>query len=164
MGSNHFYPEEEPAHEVAVDGFWMDRFTVTNADFQRFVEATGYVTLAERPLDPLDYPNALPELLVPGSAVFRQQSHPVDLNHYRARWDYVPGASWRHPEGPGSVTGRLAPVLDYAGRGVTCSRINRWGKVCSLSHNNEDCLRDQHDFGEDLLMCVERVFRKKRRP
>jgi formylglycine-generating enzyme len=116
MGSNHFYPEEGLAHEVTVDGFWMDRYTVTNADFQRFVEAAGYVTVAERPPDPQDYPNALPELLVPGSAVFRQPSHPVDLNDYRAWWDYVPGASWRHPEGPGSsLEGRERhPVVHVA--------------------------------------------------
>src|SRR5215469_6973424 len=69
MGSDKHYPEEAPAHSVSVGGFWMDRFTVTNADFQRFVDATRHVTVAERPLDPQDYPNALPELLVPGSAV-----------------------------------------------------------------------------------------------
>ncbi len=70
MGSDHHYPEEAPAHVVAVDGFWMDRYAVTNRDFERFVRATGYVTLAERPVDPALYPGAQPELLVPSSVVF----------------------------------------------------------------------------------------------
>ena len=116
MGSNRFYPEEGPAHEVTVDGFWMDRYTVTNAQFQCFVEATGYITVAERPLNPQDYPGALPELLVPGSAVFRQPSHPVNLNDYHNWWEYVPGANWRHPEGSGSsLEGRERhPVVHVA--------------------------------------------------
>ena len=60
MGSNDFYPEERPVHRVAVDGFWMDEHPVTNAEFRRFVQDTGYVTVAERPLDPADYPEADP--------------------------------------------------------------------------------------------------------
>ena len=60
MGSNNHYPEEAPAHRVAVAGFWMDRHTVTNQEFKRFVDATGYVTLAERPANPADYPGAAP--------------------------------------------------------------------------------------------------------
>ena len=68
MGSNDHYPEEAPAHPVAVSGFWMDRFAVTNAAFQRFVEATGYVTVAERPANPSDYPGAQPELLEPAAS------------------------------------------------------------------------------------------------
>ena len=58
MGSNDFYPEERPVHRVSVDGFWMDEHPVTNAEFRRFVNATGYMTVAERPLDPADYPDA----------------------------------------------------------------------------------------------------------
>lgn len=100
MGSTDFYPEERPVHRVSVDGFWIDPFTVTNAEFARFVEATGYVTVAERPLDPADYPDADPALLVPGSLVFHKTRGPVDLNDYFAWWSYVPGACWRHPEGP----------------------------------------------------------------
>ena len=72
MGSERFYPEERPARRVAVDGFWIDRGPVTVAEFRRFVEATGYVTVAERPLDPADFPGADPALLVPGSLVFRK--------------------------------------------------------------------------------------------
>jgi formylglycine-generating enzyme len=71
MGSEEFYPEERPVHEVAVSGFWMDRHAVTNAQFACFVEATGYVTLAERPLNPEEYPGAPVENLVPGSMVFQ---------------------------------------------------------------------------------------------
>jgi formylglycine-generating enzyme len=116
MGSDEHYPEEAPAHRVSVSGFWMDRYQVTNNDFRRFVEETGYVTVAERPLDPANYPDALPELLVPGSAVFRQPPHRVDLGEYRTWWAYVPGANWREPEGPGSsLRGRgRHPVVHVA--------------------------------------------------
>ncbi len=103
MGSNDFYPEERPAHRVAVDGFWMDAHPVTNADFRRFVEATGYVTVAERAPDPAEYPDVDPAVLVPGSLVFRQPPGPVPLHDPRAWWAYVPGACWRHPEGPDST-------------------------------------------------------------
>ena len=77
MGSEDFYPEERPVHEVTVDGFWMDEHQVTVAEFRRFVKATGHVTLAERPLDPSDYPDADPDLLVPGALVFHPTRGPV---------------------------------------------------------------------------------------
>ena len=102
MGSDRFYAEERPVHRVTVPGFWMDRHPVTVEEFRRFVKATGYVTVAERPLDRADYPDADPDLLVPGSLVFHRTSGPVDLRDYRNWWAYVPGACWRHPEGPGS--------------------------------------------------------------
>jgi formylglycine-generating enzyme len=102
MGSDHHYPEEAPAREVSVDGFWMDMYSVTNEQFQRFVAATGYVTIAERPLNPQDYPGALPELLVAGSIVFQQPPQRVDLSNPNNWWAYVPGADWRHPQGPES--------------------------------------------------------------
>jgi formylglycine-generating enzyme len=103
MGSDDFYPEERPVHRVEVDGFWMDSHPVTNAEFRRFVKATGHVTAAEHPPDPADYPDADPELLVPGALVFRPTSGPVDLRDWRNWWAWVPGADWRHPEGPGST-------------------------------------------------------------
>lgn len=107
MGSDRFYPEERPAHRVSVDGFWMDEHPVTVAEFGRFVAATGYVTLAEQAPDPADYPGADPALLVPGALVFTQPSGPVDLRDHRHWWSWVPGAQWRHPEGPDSdVEGR----------------------------------------------------------
>jgi formylglycine-generating enzyme required for sulfatase activity len=102
MGSDAHYPEEAPVHAVSVDGFWIDRFQVTNSQFAAFVEATGYVTVAERPLDPADFPGAPAENLVPGSMVFTMTHGPVDLRHLNLWWRWTPGASWRHPEGPGS--------------------------------------------------------------
>jgi len=102
MGSDEHYPEEGPAHSAVVDGFWMDRYTVTNAEFRRFVELTGYITVTESPPDAADYPGAKAEMLVPASVVFRKPSHRVDLGNHFNWWDYVPGADWRHPEGPGS--------------------------------------------------------------
>jgi formylglycine-generating enzyme required for sulfatase activity len=116
MGSNNHYPEEAPAHRVTVNGFWMDRHTITNAEFQRFVEATGYVTVAERPANPADYPGALPGMLEPASVVFRKTPGPVDLRNPHNWWIYVPGADWRHPDGPGtSLQGRWKhPVVHVA--------------------------------------------------
>lgn len=102
MGSNDHYPEEAPAHRARVDGFWMDRTPVINAQFRRFVEATGHVTTAERPPDPADYPGAKPELLVPASCVFRKPDRSVSLTNHYNWWVYVPGADWRHPQGPAS--------------------------------------------------------------
>ncbi len=116
MGSNDFYPEEQPVHRVTVDGFWMDDHPVTNAEFRRFVKATGYRTMAERPPNPADYPDADPALLVPGSLVFRRPPRRVSLHDYRAWWAYVPGACWNHPEGSGStLNGRERhPVVHIA--------------------------------------------------
>ena len=116
MGSEQFYPEERPVRRVAVDGFWMDEHPVTVAEFRRFVKATGYVTWAEVAPEAADYPDADPELLVPGSLVFQPTQGPVDLSDYRNWWTWMPGAQWRHPEGPGSTLhGReLHPVTHVA--------------------------------------------------
>ena len=103
MGSADFYPEERPARRVEVDGFWIDDHPVTVAEFRRFIRATGYVTVAERPLDPAQYPGADPALLSPGSLVFFPTGGPVDLRDVALWWRYTPGASWRHPAGPGST-------------------------------------------------------------
>ena len=116
MGSEEFYPEEGPVRRVAVDGFWMDEHAVTAADFRRFVRETGYVTVAERPLDPADYPDADPELLVPGALVFRQTTGPVPLNDFRNWWEYVPGAYWKRPGGPGHDDQRPRPAPGRPGR------------------------------------------------
>jgi formylglycine-generating enzyme len=104
MGSDAFYPEEAPVRRVEVEGFWIDERPVTVTEFRRFVKATGYVTVAERPLDPAEYPEARPEALVPGSLVFRPSRGPVDLDDYHNWWAYVPGATWQRPEGPASDT------------------------------------------------------------
>src|SRR5215204_440207 len=116
MGSNDFYSEERPVHRVAVDGFSMDDHPVTSAEFRRFVKDTGYATVAERPLDPANYPEAYPSLLVPGSLVFRKTRGPVDLRDVRNWWAYTPSADWRHPEGPGSNLGgrERHPVVHVA--------------------------------------------------
>jgi sulfatase modifying factor 1 len=116
MGSDHHYPEEAPAHPVTVDGFWMDRTQVTNRAFRRFVKETGYVTVAERAPRAEDYPGALPEMLVAGSVVFQQPPGPVPMNTHYNWWAWVPGANWRHPEGPGSnLNGRdNHPVVHVA--------------------------------------------------
>src|SRR5215210_4133051 len=102
MGSDDFYPEERPVRRVELEGFWIDARPVTLAEFRRFVKATGYVTVAERPFDPADFPGADPGVLVPGSLVFRPPRGPVDLRDVRSWWAYVPGATWQRPEGPGS--------------------------------------------------------------
>jgi formylglycine-generating enzyme required for sulfatase activity len=102
MGSDRHYPEEAPTHEVTVSPFLMDRHTVTNREFRAFVEATGYVTLAERPANADDYPGAVPELLVPSSVVFRRPEGRVDLRNPYNWWTYVADASWRKPRGQAS--------------------------------------------------------------
>ena len=105
MGSDDFYPEEAPSHAVTVSAFSIDAYPVTNAQFATFVAATGHVTFAEIAPRAADYPGALPELLVAGSAVFVPTSGPVDLRDAGQWWAYVPGADWRHPTGPGSGIG-----------------------------------------------------------
>jgi len=102
MGSDVHYPEESPAHPVTVDGFRIAPHQVTNAEYAAFVDATGYQTVAERPLDPADFPGAPAENLQPGSMVFTRTPGPVDLRHINLWWTWTPGASWRHPSGPGS--------------------------------------------------------------
>jgi len=101
MGSDEF-ADARPVHSVTVDGFWMDTHEVTNADFVRFVNQTGYRTTAERPLDPADYPDVPADKLVPGSAVFTPPTQAVSLDNPLQWWQYVNGANWQHPTGPGS--------------------------------------------------------------
>jgi formylglycine-generating enzyme required for sulfatase activity len=102
MGSDQHYPEEQPAHRVRVDGFWVDRTPVTNREFRRFVEATGHVTFAEIAPDPKDYPGALPHMLKPGSLVFTPPRGAVDLRDWSQWWKFKFGANWRRPYGPGN--------------------------------------------------------------
>lgn len=116
LGSDEHYPEEAPARPVGVAGFWMQARPVTNTEFAEFVAATGYVTIAERALDPADYPGAPKENLQPGSMVFTRTSGPVDLHHLSQWWTWTPGASWRHPVGPHSSIAKRAdhPVVHVA--------------------------------------------------
>ena len=103
-------PHEGPVHSVEVDGFYMDVHTVTNARFREFVDATGYVTVAERVPDEAELMRQMPPgtprppagSLVPGSLVFTPTSEPVDLRDWSQWWRFVPGANWRHPRGPGT--------------------------------------------------------------
>jgi len=116
MGSDRHYAEEAPVHSASVEGFWIDRHPVTNQQFSRFVHDTGYVTLAERIPRAEDYPNAKPEFLIAGSVVFRQQKTRVDMGNCYNWWTYVPGANWRHPDGPRSTLKGKAkhPVVHVA--------------------------------------------------
>ena len=103
MGSSGFYPEERPVRRVRVDAFAIDRCAVTNDDFARFVAATGYVTLAERPLALDDVAGLAVSSYPAGSMVFVPTAGAVDLSDSRRWWHYVPGADWRHPRGPQST-------------------------------------------------------------
>ena len=125
MGSDGPFagPEEQPVHAVEVDGFFIDVYTVTNRRFREFVDATGYVTVAERVPDEEALKQQLragatlpPEALVPGSLVFTPTPGPVDLRDWSQWWRWVPGADWRHPAGPGSSLDGLDnhPVVHIA--------------------------------------------------
>ncbi len=126
MGSDadYAFPNERPAHQVEVAPFFLDAKPVSNADFKTFVEATGYKTIAERPVDweelkkqvPPGTPKPPDEVLAPGSLVFRPTERPVDLRDMSQWWVWTTGASWRHPEGPGSTIKRREshPVVHVA--------------------------------------------------
>lgn len=115
MGSDRFYPEEAPVRRVRVDPFWIDETPITNAEFATFVEATGYITLAEIPPNPKDYPGLDPALAQAGSAVFEMTPWPLDTG-VPSWWDFRVGASWRAPTGPGSSIEGLEdhPVVHIA--------------------------------------------------
>jgi sulfatase modifying factor 1 len=99
---DNFYPEEQPIVQARVTGFWMDAHEVTNAEFAAFVKATGYVTQAERPVDPATHPGLPPDMLQSGAVVFFMPKHIDGTENISQWWHYVPGANWRHPAGPGS--------------------------------------------------------------
>ena len=116
MGSADFYPDESPVHTTTVEDFAIERHPVTNAQYAEFVGDTGYVTVAERALDPALYPGVAAADLQPGALVFRPTPGPVDLRDWRLWWDWAPGASWRHPFGAGSGIDAIAdhPVVQVA--------------------------------------------------
>lgn len=147
-------PDAVPVHRVRLDGFWMDATPATNADFELFIEETGYLTVAERPLNPADYPGVPIERLVPGSAVFQPSAESVRKHgNHRDWWKYLAGANWKHPEGPGSDlhqrhdhpvvhiaypdavaycawAGKRLPTeaeYEYAARGGLHGRLYSWG-------------------------------------
>jgi len=118
MGSDKHYPEEAPSHRVIVSGFWIDRTSVTNREFRKFVNATGYVTFAETRPDAKDYPGALPHMLKAGSLVFTPPRQEVDLRDWSQWWSFKFGANWRRPYGPRSSISGLDdhPVVHIAYR------------------------------------------------
>jgi len=118
MGSDAFYPEEGPVRVVEVAPFSIDRYAVTNRDFDAFVKATGYVTTAEHPLNPDDFPGAVLDDFRPGSLVFVPTERPVDLSNWWQWWRWVADADWRHPRGPGSTIDHLEhhPVVQVSYR------------------------------------------------
>ena len=116
MGSDRHYPEEAPAHHVAVDAFAIDRAPVTNRSFRSFVDATGHATVAEIAPDPALYPGADPAVLVPGSLVFRPPASPAAMRFFGDWWDYRPDACWHRPDGRTELTADLDdhPVVHIA--------------------------------------------------
>ncbi|MCC6888626.1 MAG: formylglycine-generating enzyme family protein [Hyphomicrobiales bacterium] len=118
MGSDSHYPEEAPAHRVTIGSFWIDRTPVTNNDFRKFVNATGYVTFAELKPDPKDYPGALPQMLQAGSLVFTPPKHVPNLQDWSQWWVFKFGANWKRPCGPHSSISGLDdhPVVHVAYR------------------------------------------------
>lgn len=156
MGSDNHYPEEAPAHPVTVSGFWIDGTQVTNAAFRRFVKATGYVTVAERAPDPAQYPGALPEMLVPGSVVFKQPPGRVAMHNHYNWWDWMAGASWRHPEGPGStLDGRERHPVVHVAFDDAAAYAEWAGKALPSEAEWEYACRGGHDglpfaWGEEL--------------
>jgi len=116
MGSDHHYPEEAPSHRATVDGFWIDATPVTNAQFREFVRETGYITVAEIPPDPAQYPGALPHMLFAGSLVFTPPQRVHSLRDVSQWWTFMKGANWRRPYGPKSNINVLGshPVVHVA--------------------------------------------------
>jgi len=116
MGSESFYPEESPVIRVHVDPFWIDEHQVINREYAEFVDATNYVTLAERPVDLSNFPGATAQTAPAGSLVFQPTDGPVDLTDSRRWWAYVAGADWRHPTGPESSIDGMSehPVVHVA--------------------------------------------------
>ncbi len=120
MGGDNYQadPNELPKHQVRIDAFWMDQTEVTNRQFEAFVQATGYVTVAERPVEwemirktlPPDTPKPPDSLLQPGALVFRATDQPVPFDDVSRWWHWTVGANWRHPEGPGST---IADKMDH---------------------------------------------------
>ncbi len=158
MGSDEHYAEERPVHRVTVDGFWMDRYPVTNERFAKFVEATGHVTFAEIPPKAEDYPGALPEMLYAGSLVFVKPKGPVDRRNIGNWWQYLKGADWRHPQGPqSSLEGRAQhPVVHITF--ADAEAFAKWeGKELPTEAEWEFAARGGRDgaayaWGDDLLL------------
>src|SRR5262249_14933385 len=183
----HGAVDARPIHRVYVDGFWMDSTDVTNAQFEKFVRATGYVTVAERKPRAQDFPGAPPENLVAGSVVFSPPGHAVPLNNHYQWWNYIAGANWRHPLGPKSNlkgketypvvhvayedalafakwAGKRLPTeaeWEFAARGGLAGKLYPWGDEF---HQNGKWMANTHqghfpntDEGEDGYMGISPV-------
>jgi formylglycine-generating enzyme required for sulfatase activity len=190
-GDNKQASEDEyPKHAVQVASFWMDATEVTNAEFRKFVEATGYITTAERKPDweelkktvPPGTPKPSEDMLVPASLVFKQTSGPVDLNDYNQWWSWLPGADWRHPEGPDSDlkgkdnfpvvhvswfdamaycnwAGKRLPTeaeWEFAARGGMTDAVYPWGREEVNSGKRTERWLCTDGTGE--ILCTERVW------
>jgi len=174
MGSDRHYPEEAPSHRVHVSGFWMDRTPVTNREFRRFVQATGYVTFAELAPDPRDYPGALPHMLKAGSLVFTPPGHAVDLRHCGNWWRFVFGASWRRPYGldraarPGLATVVRSVYATWRGSEAKVARADSVVRDGSLDPaNSPGCFDLPHGFGtllQRLDLGPQRLISARRAP
>ena len=116
VGSDRFYPEEAPVRQISIDSFEIDLAPVTNAEFQQFVDASGYQTVSERPPDPTLYPDLPPEEQIPESVVFLPPPPTVDRSEPLSWWGLIAGADWRHPQGPDtSLEGLMQhPVVHVA--------------------------------------------------
>jgi formylglycine-generating enzyme required for sulfatase activity len=150
MGSDRERPEERFSHAVRVDGFWIDEHEVTNAQFAEFVKATGYVTLAERGVDPKTHPNMSADLTDPGSVLFIQPTKVGRGGDLTQWWQYVKGANWREPEGPGSsIAGKEnRPVVHVAYEDALA--YARWkGRDLPTEAQWEFAARGAREGGED---------------
>ncbi|WP_164155787.1 formylglycine-generating enzyme family protein [Sandarakinorhabdus rubra] len=158
MGAMDGYPEEAPLRRVALDPFFIDETPVTNRQFARFVAATGHVTVAEVAPDPRQYPGMPPELAVPGSLVFTPPAGPVPLDRPDLWWRFVPGADWRHPQGPGPDIEALGlmdhPVVQVAW--ADAAAYARWaGKALPTEAEHECAARGglegmRYAWGDEL--------------
>jgi sulfatase modifying factor 1 len=150
MGSDRERPEEQFSHSVKVDGFWIDQHEVTNAQFEKFVEATGYKTLAEHGIDPKTHPSMYGDVLAPGSMLFIQPTRVDRGGNLTQWWQYVKGANWREPEGPGSsIKGKEnRPVVHIAYEDALA--YAHWlGRELPTEAQWEYAARGGHNEGED---------------
>lgn len=145
------YPEEQPLRRTTVTGFWMDRTEVTNQQFAAFVRATGYITVAERAIDPALQSRLPPEMRQPGAVVFVMPNEISGRSSLTQWWRYLPGAQWRHPGGPGTGIGDRDSFPVVAVTFEDASAYARWkGRELPTEAEWEWAARaGQHQAGRD---------------